>query len=358
MGAPDGGPADTSGDDGDAPNGTGDAPSDAGDATACNSLQSDASVACLAMCNTAPVVSVVYSTQAPPVPMGGTIAQGLYYVTAVTDYFPQDAGVEAGTSTATLQRTAMVGPATPVGIDQTVDSTDGGPNQTAVYEYLPSGTYLLVTETCPSVQQPQLQFSASGAEVRVYSMNSTAVSPYVKEEVYTLQMASDAAGPSFDAGAPDACTQTLSDAQVACNSLCNTAPSISVLSYSGTAPAPTGGTILDGTYFLSSKTQFTGGDSGADGGAGYSEQETVVITTSGGVTELQDIQSSNGGPAQTLAFSLVAQGPSLYLTALCPASPQKMQGTLGFSASGGQLTIFVQSGSSGNAVDVSVFTKQ
>jgi hypothetical protein len=174
---------------------------------------------------------------------------------------------------------------------------------------------------------------------------------YLEDALLTLQYAIDA-GPPPEAGVPDAgCSQTYSGP--ICNALCNAAaPVVNAVGVVGVAPTPTGGTILDGTYYLTAETQYEDADSGADGGVLSTNQQTIIISTTDGITTWQVIQSSNGGPNETITISAVAEGSQVYLTSSCPAVLQKAGG---YSASGSQLFFYDQGAGS---VDEKVYTKQ
>jgi hypothetical protein len=96
-----------------------------------------------------------------------------------------------------------------------------------------------------------------------------------------------------------------------------------VLGVPGSPPPATGGTIADGTYYLTSRVVYQGTDGGTDGGTLYTIQETIVFTTSNGIRIVQDIQNTNGQPNQTVAASVFASDSTAFLTELCPNTAQK-----------------------------------
>jgi hypothetical protein len=344
------------------PDATPDALPDAADGTApeagtCSQVSTDAYAPCNSLCNTGPVVPVVYSTQVPPAATGGTPLAGSYYATAVTYYFAPDSGVEAGTSSETFQETAFLSVAQPVSTSQSVVSVNGKPNETNNSEFALSGSDLLVTQTCDSPGQLAVPYSASGNTVTIYLPQQTGSNgPYWAAATLTLQSPADA-GTLFEAGpAADAsCPQTFSDAQAVCTPICNGASTINVVGVAASAPAPTGGPLLDGTYYLTARSDFEGADSGADGGTVFTVQETIVVTTTNGVTILQDIQSRNGGAQDTTTIAVVASGNQLYFTGLCP---QSIQGPQYYSASGNTLKVYDTHGVTSASIQESVFTKQ
>ncbi|MGH7440779.1 MAG: hypothetical protein ACRENE_34240 [Polyangiaceae bacterium] len=121
----------------------------------------------------------------------------------------------------------------------------------------------------------------------------------------------------------------------------------------GTAPVPTGGAIVDGTYYVTARTLWGDADAGYDGGTVFTSSETVAITTSNGVSIWDDIASSSSGSSQeTATLSVVASGTDLLITSLCPTAEQVSRG---FFVTGNDIHILVPS----NGVMVeSVLTKQ
>jgi hypothetical protein len=305
---------------------------------------------CLVLCNTAPVVPIVVSTQPVPPYTGGPVVPGLYYLTAITDYYPADSGVEAGTATETIQETEIIGAPTPVGMFQSVRSRDGRPNETQSYQFAIAGNSLDVTEVCPNPGQLAIPYTTASGQVVVDVPQG---GDHVEQEVFTLQTPFEAGAPD-EAGVADAgCGQTQTDAHAACNSVCNQAPAVAAIGVTGTAPAPTGGAIVDGTYYVTARTLWGDADAGYDGGTIFTSSETVVITTSNGVSIWDDIASTASGTSEdTSTLSVVASGTDLLITALCPVAEQASRG---YFVSGNDIHMLVPS----NGVMVeSVLTKQ
>jgi hypothetical protein len=338
------------------------APSDAGteaapaDDAGCSQTNSDAQATCNALCNTAPVLPVTYSTQPPPASTGGgKPTPGIYYATGVVYYFPDDAGVDAGASGDTLQETAILSDLGMLYTNESVVSVNGGPQQTASFLTTGDGTNMLLTQTCPSAGNLVIPYSHSGDTITVYISGGGGSGSFTAGVTLTLQTPIDAGAP-FEAGLADAasCSQPAIDAQqTACSSICNGATPIPEVEVSGSPPAGTGGTILDGTYFLTSRIQYSGTDGGTDGGTPYTVQETLVLSTSGGITIAQDIQNSNGQPDQTITATFVPSDPSVYLMEVCPNAAQK---TLTYTVSGNTVTFYEPHGAGG--FEESVFTRQ
>jgi hypothetical protein len=189
----------------------------------------------------------------------------------------------------------------------------------------------------------------------VYIPGGVGTGSYTAGVTLTLQTPSEAGAP-LDAGLPDAgtCSQPLDDAQASCSPICNAASPVSAIGVAGSPPAATGGTIADGTYYLTSRGVYLGADGGTDGGTLYTVQETVVLSTSNGITFLQDIQNNNGQPNGAGTASLVASGNTVYLTELCPNTAQK---PVPYTASGNTFIFYDTDGPNGAAQE-SVFTKQ
>jgi hypothetical protein len=338
-----------------------DAPPDAAadvalpDSAGCSQPSSDAQASCNSICNNAPVLPVTYSTQAPPAATGGgRPTPGIYYATGAIYYFPADAGIEAGASGETLQETAILLSAGALYTNESVVSQNGGPEQTASFLSVGSGTDLYLTQTCPSATQLSVPYSAAGNAITVYIQGGGNGS-YTAGVTLTLQTPAEAGAP-LDAGLTDSgtCSQALADAQATCSPICNAASPANAVGVAGTPPAATGGTVADGTYYLTSRVVYQPADGGTDGGTIYTVQETIVLTTTNGITIAQDIQNTNGQPNEAVTASFFASGNTVFLTQLCPNTSQK---SVTYTASGNTVTFYETHGSSGE-VEESVFTKQ
>jgi hypothetical protein len=338
-----------------------DAPSDAAadvalpDSAGCSQPSSDAQASCSSICNNAPVLPVTYSTQAPPAATGGGApTPGVYYATGVVYYFPADAGVDAGASSETLQETAILSSAGVLYTNESALSQNGGPQQTDSFQIALAGTDLYLTHTCPSAGQLAIPYSSTSNTLTVYIPGGGNGS-YTAGVTLTLQTPYDAGAP-LDAGLPDSgtCSQALADAQATCSPICNAASPINVIGVPGSPPPATGGTIADGTYYLTSRVVYQGTDGGTDGGTLYTIQETTVFTTSNGINIVQDIQNTNGQPNQAVAASVFASDSMAFLTELCPNTAQKASH---YTASGNTLTVYDTDGPNGEPQE-SVFTKQ
>ncbi len=121
----------------------------------------------------------------------------------------------------------------------------------------------------------------------------------------------DAAPDTASDAAPDhpASDAADDDAPVACNTLLNSAPSITVEQVASDPPAPLGGTPADGTYVLSAAVIYTG-SAGPAGPSGTS-QTTLQITGS-----TIQVVSTGDPPTRTVTFS--TSGTSLDSVDTCP----------------------------------------
>jgi hypothetical protein len=164
-----------------------------------------------------------------------------------------------------------------------------------------------------------------------------------------------------DAGAPsdaqaeaavpqDAATEATgtTDSTPACNTLTNAAPSVTIDQVAMDPPAPEGGTIADGTYWMTSVAIYTGADgpTGATGAA----QTTIAIT---GAT----IQVVSAGEPATRTVTLATSGASYTSTDTCPDTTI-VQG--GYTATASTLVIELPGGTddAGARTVVETFTKQ
>jgi hypothetical protein len=302
---------------------------------------SNEQVACTQTCNTAPLLSLAFSTASPPAATGGSLAAGVYYMTSITLYVPADAGTV--TSTATTRQTAVVSAANPTGVLEIVRSDYDEPSLSTAYEYTPAGGNLDVTSTCPYVAQYQIAYTAAGTSFDLFvPQDGSLDGAYLADEHFTLEIADEGGAPPSDAGGGSDASCGAADAQGACNALCNDATATSVVAVATPAPHTwNGGTIEDGTYYLVSKTEYDGPDSGADGGAVATIQETLVVTTTNGVAVWQDVQSVAGGPGVTSTSSVYAEDATLLVTGACPTATQA---TYEYTFSGSEIYLFTPAG--------------
>jgi hypothetical protein len=290
---------------------------------------STASAACTSNCNSAPPVGLGASTGDAPTPTGGSVAPGVYHLTAITYYYPGDASI-AGLAASTTQQTLIVTAARPVGTMELIRSDDGAANLATSFEYAAGAPDLYLTSTCPSAGQTIVGYTATSSEIELFVQQSGGPSdPYLSVGDYALVgpysgralVASDAAPPD-EAGRPDAGCGA-SDTQ-GCNTLCTTGMLVTTDAVAASPPDSwSGGSIADGTYELVSNTEYDGAGSGADGGPVGTLRETVFIATSNGVSVWQDVQSVDGGASTTSTFAAFPSGSDLYVTGACPSVTQE-----------------------------------
>jgi hypothetical protein len=157
-----------------------------------------------------------------------------------------------------------------------------------------------------------------------------------------------------DAGAADAPSadapaeaSTVPDAEAGasdggpCNALTNAAPVIATSIGSGSPPAAIGGTIPDGTYYLTDAVLYPSIDAGSSGPGLETVQETAVITgtTANVVTAMGPYSDGGVGAPQYFTETFAPSGTSLGITFTCG---QTASGTAPYSVNtsdGGPTTI-------------------
>jgi hypothetical protein len=133
-----------------------------------------------------------------------------------------------------------------------------------------------------------------------------------------------------------------------CNTLVDSAQPVTIAQVAMDPPAPSGGTIADGTYELTGAIVYTGpnGPSGTSGMA----QETIAV--SGSTVQVV----SNGTPARR-TVTLATQSTSFTATDTCPDSSVTMGS---YSVTGSTLLIFLDGGmdDAGKRTVVETYTKK
>jgi hypothetical protein len=134
-----------------------------------------------------------------------------------------------------------------------------------------------------------------------------------------------------------------------CNDLVLDAPAFVLHSDPGAAPAATGGTIVDGTYFVTGATMY--GQSLSDLPFGRHKAQISGSTWQ----EVESVDSEPGGvnPDEHRTFSLTSTGTSLTLSRSCPSGSETA--VLQYSAEGSRLTVYVRDH---GVVFANVFTRQ
>lgn len=132
------------------------------------------------------------------------------------------------------------------------------------------------------------------------------------------------------------------DAPPPCNSLAASAPVVNYsLSNDGTPAAQTGGTIADGTYYLTSYTIY---GAGSVGGGFTADQATSLTVQVSGQTwnQIQVFQIEGTTATVTTNYALSTTTSSLSLTPSCPAGADPVSGT--FTATATDLQVVTSTG--------------
>lgn len=143
---------------------------------ACSSGSSGSSGACNNLVNDAPTVTATEIATAAPTPAGGTIADGMYALTALTAY----TGVGGQTGNLALMASEVQ---TISGTTMQQDGTINGQESRYTTTISTSGTTLSTSDTCPSPSTATHGYTATATELRIYD-NMTG---YTLEQVYKLQ---------------------------------------------------------------------------------------------------------------------------------------------------------------------------
>lgn len=104
----------------------------------------------------------------------------------------------------------------------------------------------------------------------------------------------------------------------ACNTLANVGTSVSETANAAAVPVMTGGTIVDGTYVLTSNVQYAGSGAGSK-----THKRTLAISG----TTLQLVNSDNGGPDVHVTIKVAPVGAELNEMGTCPAGFALTPGT-------------------------------
>src|SRR4029077_14547108 len=98
------------------------------------------------------------------------------------------------------------------------------------------------------------------------------------------------------------------------------APAIQEIQVATAPPAALGGTVVDGTYYLSESIIYTG-PGGASGPSGNSIRDTVVIAnTASGVATAEEVTSYNGGLESRGLLTFTQARTMLTASLICPIS--------------------------------------
>jgi len=161
---------------------------------------------------------------------------------------------------------------------------------------------------------------------------------------------SDASG--ADTAKGDAISRDLGqkvEAGAACSELVLDAPAVGLTYDAAPPPASAGGTIADGTYFLTAQVVYRT----ASGSTILLGRNKVVSAGASWQEVTGEPEPSSVNPDKRLTYALNATGTSLTLARTCPSAAQPE--TLQYTAEATRLTLFVQD--SGKTIGT-VFTKQ
>lgn len=136
----------------------------------------------------------------------------------------------------------------------------------------------------------------------------------------------DSAPPTDSTPTPDG---TADDTGGACNALSNDAPHITSTKSTAPLPTGTGGSVADGTYFLTSATIYAQ----PSAGSGSDQQETIAIA--GGKLDVVKLGVTH--PIDRTSWSYATSSTTLTLTRTCPSSKTQ---TFGYTADATTLTTY------------------
>jgi len=144
-----------------------------------------------------------------------------------------------------------------------------------------------------------------------------------------------------------ACSSEDSGAANACNDLVNNAPAVTLVAIADSPPAALGGTLVDGTYWLTGFNVFTG-PGGTTDLSTFTANATFVLSG----TTMQQVLSSNGGAEKRYTSTVSTSGTTLYATDTCP-EPVTEQDP--YTATPTKLTIYLDDP---NGTFEQIYTKQ
>ncbi len=181
--------------------------------------------------------------------------------------------------------------------------------------------------------------------------SNSSSTPSAKDASADSSLAADSASVEDGAILEDAAMtdgSTSDDAGPPCNSVANDAPVVDIVQIAADPPAPQGGTIVDGTYWQTAVSIYTG-PRGPAGGTGTSQMTALI--------QGETVQLVNTGQPERRTVTLTTSDASFTSLDTCPDS-QTEQG--GYTATTTALTIFLPGGTddAGPRTVVETLTKQ
>ncbi|MDB4938320.1 MAG: hypothetical protein JWP87_5292 [Labilithrix sp.] len=156
-------------------------------------------------------------------------------------------------------------------------------------------------------------------------------------------------GGAKDTSTADSATET-PDVAGECNAVTNGAPELTSSTIKGDAPAATGGTIADGTYF---QKEFNIYDPAGTASAPSPSGLKVTLVIEG--SSMQSVQELPDASVATFTETFVANGTKLDRTLTCPKATTDLKAV--YSVSGSTLTIY-ETDPQSMLVAGNVYTKQ
>jgi hypothetical protein len=171
-----------------------------------------------------------------------------------------------------------------------------------------------------------------------------AASPLAVEAGDAHETPESATAPDTSTGGEDAAV----DAGAICNTLANTAATVTTQQVASDPPAPEGGTVADGTYTLTQVDIYTG----PNGPAGPSGTAQTTLKISGST-----VQVASSGQPTTRTVDLATSGTSFTSTDTCPDTTV-LRGT--YTATATTFAIQIDGGTddAGARTLLETFTKQ
>jgi hypothetical protein len=134
----------------------------------------DAAGTCKVVDNVAAPIEVMRVAEAMPAPLGGTLPDGTYHLTAMRIY-TGPGGATGGTGSMGAETSYLVN-----GRSHLVTLSDGLPSY-ATYTLEPAGTAIAVTQTCPNQQVTAIDgFTQSGGVVTLYESSTSVARVYTR----------------------------------------------------------------------------------------------------------------------------------------------------------------------------------